>query len=506
MTEQNKKNLTSSLLQEEIINYSKKTDTSSVGKIISVGDGICTVYGLDKCMLGELVEFEDKTKGMVMNLNEDSVGIVLFSSKNNVCENQIVKRTNEVVKVPVGDEVLGRVIDPLGNPMDGLKKIEYKKYRPIERVAYGVMERKSVTTPLETGIKIIDLMIPIGRGQRELIIGDRQTGKTQIALDTIINQKNKNCYCIYVAIGQKDSSVVRFVEQLKKHDCLSYTTIINAPSSELDPIKYIAPYAGVTIAEEWMEQGKDVLIVYDDLSKHAVSYRTLCLLLKRSVGREAYPGDVFYLHSRLLERSCRLSDDLKGGSITALPIIETQNGDISAYIPTNVISITDGQIFLDTEMFNSNIRPSIDVGLSVSRVGSACQFPCMKNVSKSLKIEIANYNELKAFASFGSDLDKQTAKTLKHGKLITEILKQKPYEPLPFYKMVIEMFCVNSCLLDDMNLDEVQQFIDNLYSHIELEHKDMIEYLIKNKDFDEKFSDKLNKIIKDYYTLRVKED
>ena len=508
MSDKIKPSEVSQVLLEQLKGMSDNAHFDEVGSVLQVSDGVARIYGLRNAEANELLEFENGTMAIVMNLEEDNVGCVLLGPTSGIKEGMHVKRTGRIASIKVNDNMLGRVINPLGQAIDGKGEIDLTNSfeMPLDRKAPGVIYRQPVKEPLQTGLKAVDSMIPIGRGQRELIIGDRQTGKTQIALDTIINQKNKNCYCIYVAIGQKDSSVVRFVEQLKKHDCLSYTTIINAPSSELDPIKYIAPYAGVTIAEEWMEQGKDVLIVYDDLSKHAVSYRTLCLLLKRSVGREAYPGDVFYLHSRLLERSCRLSDDLKGGSITALPIIETQNGDISAYIPTNVISITDGQIFLDTEMFNSNIRPSIDVGLSVSRVGSACQFPCMKKVSKSLKIEIANYNELKAFASFGSDLDKQTAKTLKHGKLITEILKQKPYEPLPFYKMVIEMFCVNSCLLDDMNLDEVQQFIDNLYSHIELEHKDMIEYLIKNKDFDEKFSDKLNKIIKDYYTLRVKED
>ena len=377
-----KANEISALIKEQIKHYSHKIESDDVGTVITVGDGIATVYGLDKAMNSELLVFPHDVYGMVMNLNEDSVGAVLFGEDTLIEEGDIVKRTNKVIEVPVGDGLLGRVVNSLGQPIDGMGEIKYEKTRPIERIAPGVMTRKSVDVPLETGIKAIDAMIPIGRGQRELIIGDRQTGKTAIAIDTIINQKGKGVYCVYVAIGQKNSTVVQLVEKLKEHDALSYTTIVSATASELAPMQYIAPYAGVTMAEEWMEQGKDVLIIYDDLSKHAVAYRTLSLLLKRSPGREAYPGDVFYLHSRLLERACRLSKEYGGGSITALPIIETQAGDISAYIPTNVISITDGQIFLMSELFNAGQRPAIDSGLSVSRVGSSAQYKCMKQTAK----------------------------------------------------------------------------------------------------------------------------
>ena len=406
-----KTNEIAALIKQQIKNYAHKIESDDVGTVITVGDGIATVYGLDKAMLSELLIFPHDVYGMVMNLNEDSVGVILFGNDYLIEEGDIVKRTNRVVEVPVGDNLLGRVVNSLGQAIDGLGKIKYTKTRPIERIAPGVMNRKSVDTPLQTGIKAIDTMIPIGLGQRELIIGDRQTGKTAIAIDTIINQKDKNVLCVYVAIGQKNSTVAQIVEKLKEHDALKYTCIVSATASELAPLQYLAPYAGVSIAEEWMEQGKDVLIVYDDLSKHAVAYRTLSLLLKRSPGREAYPGDVFYLHSRLLERACRLNKENGGGSITALPIIETQAGDISAYIPTNVISITDGQIFLMSELFNSGQRPAIDSGLSVSRVGSAAQYKCIKQTSKALKIELASYNELQAFAKFGSDVDEVTKKT-----------------------------------------------------------------------------------------------
>ena len=392
-----KPNEISELIKEQIKNYSHKIETSDVGSVVTIGDGVSIVYGLDKAMLGELLEFPNNVYGMVLNLNEDSVGAVMLGSDQTIKEGDLVKRTGKVVEVPVGDGLLGRVVNALGQPIDGLGPITSSKKRPVERIAPGVMTRKSVDTPLQTGIKAIDAMIPIGRGQRELIIGDRQTGKTAIAIDTILNQKGKNVNCIYVAIGQKNSTVAHIVEKLRQNGALSYTTVVSATASELAPLQYLAPYSGVTIGEEWMEQGKDVLIVYDDLSKHAVAYRTMALLLRRAPGREAYPGDVFYLHSRLLERACKLDAKYGGGSITALPIIETQAGDISAYIPTNVISITDGQIFLMSELFNAGQRPAIDSGLSVSRVGSAAQFKAMKQVSGSLKIELASYHELQAF-------------------------------------------------------------------------------------------------------------
>lgn len=407
----------SALIKAQIKEYDHKVESKDVGTVITVGDGIALVYGLDQAMLGELLVFPDDVYGMVLNLEEDHVGAVLLGNDRGIKEGDMVKRTGRVVEVPVGDGLLGRVVNALGQPIDGLGEIKATKHRPVERIAPGVMKRKSVDTPLQTGITVIDAMIPIGRGQRELIIGDRQTGKTAIAIDTILNQKGKNCLCVYVAIGQKNSSVALIVEKLRVHGALSYTTVVSATASELAPLQYIAPYAGVTMAEEWMEQGKDVLIVYDDLSKHAVAYRTLSLLLKRSPGREAYPGDVFYLHSRLLERACKLAPEYGGGSITALPIVETQAGDISAYIPTNVISITDGQIFLMTELFNAGQRPAVDSGFSVSRVGSAAQIKAMKQVSGSLKIDLASYQELLAFSQFGSDLDESTKNVLHHGSI-----------------------------------------------------------------------------------------
>ena len=487
----------SALIKEQIKHYSQKTTSSDVGTVISVGDGIANIYGLDNAMLGELLEFPHDVYGMVMNLNEDSVGAVLLGEYVLVKEGDLVKRTGKVVEVPVGDALKGRVVNALGHPIDGKGPIKTEKMRPIERIAPGVMTRKSVDTPLETGIKAIDGMIPIGRGQRELIIGDRQTGKTAIAVDTIINQKGKNVLCIYVAIGQKTSTVVRVVEHLKQYGAMDYTTVVSATAAESDPMKYIAPYAGVTMGEEWMEQGKDVLIVYDDLSKHAVAYRTLSLLLKRAPGREAYPGDVFYLHSRLLERACRLSDEYGGGSITALPIIETQAGDISAYIPTNVISITDGQIFLVTDLFNAGQRPAIDSGLSVSRVGSSAQYKCMKQVSKSLKIELANYHELQSFSQFGSDLDEETKKTLAYGQALMEVLKQGQYQPMSFMRQVIELFSAKEHFLDDLALDNIHPFLDFLWNAMEREHKDMIRELQDKKAMSDEYMDNLRKVIKE---------
>lgn len=486
-----KANEISALIKEQIKHYSHKIESDDVGTVITVGDGIATVYGLDKAMNSELLVFPHDVYGMVMNLNEDSVGAVLFGEDTLIEEGDIVKRTNKVIEVPVGDGLLGRVVNSLGQPIDGMGEIKYEKTRPIERIAPGVMTRKSVDVPLETGIKAIDAMIPIGRGQRELIIGDRQTGKTAIAIDTIINQKGKGVYCVYVAIGQKNSTVVQLVEKLKEHDALSYTTIVSATASELAPMQYIAPYAGVTMAEEWMEQGKDVLIIYDDLSKHAVAYRTLSLLLKRSPGREAYPGDVFYLHSRLLERACRLSKEYGGGSITALPIIETQAGDISAYIPTNVISITDGQIFLMSELFNAGQRPAIDSGLSVSRVGSSAQYKCMKQTAKALKIELASYHELQAFSQFGSDLDEVTKRTLKHGDVLMEVLKQGQYSPMSFVDQTIEIFIAQNRYLDDLEIKDIRKFLDDVKAMLYKDYKDIIDEITEKKALSDELISKM---------------
>ncbi len=490
-----KSNEIANLIKKQIRNYAHKIESNDVGTVISVGDGIATVYGLDKAMLSELLEFPHGVYGMVMNLNEDSVGAILFGNDSLIEEGDLVKRTHQVVEVPVGDALLGRVVNALGQPIDGLGEIAAEKNRPIERIAPGVMTRKSVDVPLETGIKAIDTMIPIGRGQRELIIGDRQTGKTAIAVDTIINQKGKDVLCVYVAIGQKNSTVVQLVEKLKEFDAMSYTTVISATASELAPLLYIAPYAGVTIAEEWMERGKDVLIVYDDLSKHAVAYRTLSLLLKRSPGREAYPGDVFYLHSRLLERACRLNEECGGGSITALPIIETQAGDISAYIPTNVISITDGQIFLQSELFNAGQRPAIDSGLSVSRVGSSAQYKCIKQTAKALKIELASYRELQAFAQFGSDLDEVTKKTLIHGDVLMEVLKQNQYAPMDFVRQTVEIFTVQHRYLDSLSKEKVRTFLDRLWIHLKKDHADILEEIRTEKALSDTLVSRLKDVI-----------
>ena len=419
------------LIKAEIQGYESKLETDDVGTVITVGDGIALCYGLDQAMLGELLVFPNDVYGMVMNLNRDNVGAVLLGSDNQIEEGDTVKRTHKVVEVPVGDGLLGRVVNALGEPLDGKGAVPFTKTRPVERIAPGVMTRKSVDTPLETGIKAIDAMIPIGRGQRELIIGDRQTGKTAIALDTIINQKGKGVKCVYCAIGQKNSSVAVLVEKLRQMGCMDYVTIVSSSASESAPLQYIAPFAGMAMAEEWMEQGQDVLIVFDDLSKHAVAYRTLSLLLKRSPGREAYPGDIFYLHSRLLERACRLNKDYGGGSITALPIVETQAGDISAYIPTNVISITDGQIFLVTDAFAEGQRPAIDSGFSVSRVGSSAQIKAMKQVAGGLKIELASYREMLSFAQFGSDLDTSTKKILAYVATFMVCITQSQYSLYP---------------------------------------------------------------------------
>ncbi len=492
----------SALIKAQIKGYESKLETDDVGTVISVGDGIALCYGLDKAMLGELLVFPHDVYGMVMNLDREDVGAVLLGSDKEIMEGDTVKRTHRVVEVPVGDGLLGRVVNPLGQPLDEKGEVPYSKTRPIERIAPGVMTRKSVDTPLETGIKAIDAMIPIGRGQRELIIGDRQTGKTAIAMDTIINQKGKNVKCVYVAIGQKNSSVASLVAKLNELGCMDYVTVISASASESAPIQYIAPFAGMAMAEEWMEQGQDVLIVFDDLSKHAVSYRTLSLLLKRAPGREAYPGDIFYLHSRLLERACRLAPQYGGGSITALPIVETQAGDISAYIPTNVISITDGQIFLVVDLFNAGQRPAVDSGFSVSRVGGSAQLKAMKQVAGSLKIELASYREMLSFSQFGSDLDAATQKILSHGAVLMETLKQKQYAPFPWYRQVVELFAVKNRYLDSLQPKEVNPYLNDLYKFVESRHKDVIDMLIERKKFDDELTGLLTKAIEDFVATR----
>ena len=493
-----KANEISSLIKEQIKKYHHKMELLDTGKVMTVGDGVAMVHGLENAMLSELVLFDNGVYGMVLSLEEDAVGVVIFGDDSSIKEEDVVTRTNKIVEIPVGDNFLGRVVNPLGQPIDGLGPIESSKTRPIERIAPGVITRKSVDTPLQTGIKAIDSMIPIGRGQRELIIGDRQTGKTAIAVDTIINQKEQNMKCVYVAIGQKASTVAQVVEKLRVHGALDYTVVVVATASEMAPIQYIAPYAGVTLAEEWMEKGEDVLIVYDDLSKHAVAYRTLSLLLRRPAGREAYPGDVFYLHSRLLERAARLNKDYGGGSITALPIIETQAGDISAYIPTNVISITDGQIFLQADLFASGQRPAVDTGLSVSRVGSAAQIKAIKQVSGTLKIELANYRELQAFAQFGSDLDKSTKDVLNHGAKVYELLKQKQYDSMNVFDQVIELFTAKHRIIDDIDIESIQDYESSLVNYMNTNQKELMAELKEKKAISKELEEKLLKVIKEF--------
>ena len=475
----------SALIKEQIKSYRHKVDSNDVGTVVSVGDGIANVYGLEKAMLGELLLFPNDVYGMVMNLESDSVGVVLLGNDSLVKEGDLVNRTKQVMEVPVGENMLGRVVNSLGQPIDGLGEIKTNKTRPIEVIAPGVIKRKSVDTPLETGITMIDAITPIGRGQRELIIGDRQTGKTAIAIDTIINQKDKGVICIYVAIGQKNSTVAQIVDKLKKFKAMDYSIVVSASASEPAPLLYIAPYAGCAMAEEFMSQGKDVLIVYDDLSKHAVAYRALSLLLKRAPGREAYPGDVFYLHSRLLERACKLAPEFGGGSITALPIVETQSGDISAYIPTNVISITDGQIFLQTDLFNAGQRPAIDSGLSVSRVGGDAQFKATKQVARSLKIELASYLEMKSFSQFGSDLDASTLAILKHGEALMSVLKQNQYSVYQLDKQVFDLFVAKNKFLDDLDKNDVRKDLDEAYQVFKATHQDVLDNINKNKEISE---------------------
>lgn len=494
----------SALIKEQIKNYHAKIDSSDVGTVVTVGDGIALIYGLDNAMLGESLLFPHDVYGMVMNLEEDHVGAVLLGDDKLIKEGDTVKRTKQVMEVPVGDEMLGRVVNALGQPIDGNGEIKSKKPRPIERIAPGVITRKSVDTPLETGITAIDAITPIGRGQRELIIGDRQTGKTAIAIDTIINQKGKGVLCIYVAIGQKNSTVAQIVDRLKAFGAMEYTMVMAATASEPAPMLYIAPYAGCAIAEEWMEQGKDVLIIYDDLSKHAVAYRALSLLLKRSPGREAYPGDVFYLHSRLLERACKLSKEYGGGSITALPIVETQSGDISAYIPTNVISITDGQIFLTTDLFNGGQRPAIDSGLSVSRVGGAAQFKATKQVARSLKIDLANFQEMKSFSQFGSDLDKSTLAILKHGEVLLQVLRQPQYKVRSLSKQVFELYLAKEKYLDELDISLVRKTLEESYEYLLNNHANILKDIDEKKEITEDNEKALRKAIKDYFDIQNK--
>ena len=488
----------SSVIKEQIKQYKSELEVSDVGTVIQVADGIARVHGLAKAMQGELLEFPGDVYGMVLNLEEDNVGVVLLGDSKSISEGDTVKTTGRVVEVPVGDAMLGRVVNALGQPIDGKGPIQTDKYRKIERVASGVIARKSVDTPLQTGIKAIDAMVPIGRGQRELIIGDRQTGKTAIAIDTIINQKGQGVYCIYVAIGQKASTVANIVKTLEEYGAMDYTTIVASTASELAPLQYIAPYSGCAIGEEWMEAGKDVLVVYDDLSKHAAAYRTLSLLLKRAPGREAYPGDVFYLHSRLLERAARLSDELGGGSLTALPIIETQAGDVSAYIPTNVISITDGQIYLETEMFNSGFRPAINAGLSVSRVGGAAQIKAIKKIAAPIRTELAQYRELAAFAQFGSELDADTKEKLAQGERIKEVLKQPQYKPMPVEYQVIIIYAVTRKFLIDIPTDAIGRFETELFAFIDTKYPQIPQAIRETKVMSEETEKELVNAINEF--------
>ena len=488
----------SSVIKDQIKRYAAQMEVSDVGTVIQVADGIARVHGLENAMQGELLEFPGEVYGMVLNLEEDNVGAVLLGNHKNVNEGDIVKTTGRVVEVPVGDALLGRVVNALGQPVDGKGPIATDKYRQIEKVASGVITRKSVDTPLQTGIKAIDSMVPIGRGQRELIIGDRQTGKTAIALDTIINQKGQNVKCIYVAIGQKASTVANIVKTLEEFGAMAYTTVVVATASELAPLQYIAPYSGCAIGEEWMENGEDVLVIYDDLSKHAVAYRTLSLLLKRPPGREAYPGDVFYLHSRLLERAARMNEEYGGGSLTALPIIETQAGDVSAYIPTNVISITDGQIYLETEMFNAGFRPAVNAGLSVSRVGGAAQIKAMKKIAAPIRVELAQYRELAAFAQFGSDLDADTKEKLAQGERIKEILKQPQYKPMPVQYQVMIIYAATNKYLLDVEVEDITRFEEEFFVFIDTKYPEIPASIAETKVISEEMEDRLKKAIVEF--------
>ena len=496
----------SKILKEEIKNFGSDSEITEVGQVLSIGDGIARIYGLDNVQAGEMVMFDDGTRGMALNLEDDNVGVVLFGSDANIKEGDTVKRTNSIVDVPVGKELLGRVVDALGNPIDGKGNIESQNRSRIEVKAPGIIPRKSVSEPMQTGLKAIDSLIPIGRGQRELIIGDRQTGKTAIAIDTIINQKSinesgdesKKLYCIYVGIGQKRSSIAQTVKALEDAGAMEYTTVVAATASDAAPLQFLAPYTGCSMGEYFRDNGMHALIIYDDLSKQAVAYRQMSLLLRRPPGREAFPGDVFYLHSRLLERAAKMNDENGGGSLTALPVIETQANDVSAFIPTNVISITDGQIFLETELFNQGIRPAVNVGLSVSRVGSAAQTKAMKKVAGSIKLELAQYREMAAFAQFGSDLDASTQKLLNRGSKHTELLKQNQYSPMTIAEQVVSIFTGVNGYLDDLELNQIRDFEKDLFELIKSSHSDIIESINSSGDLNDDASSKLTSIIEEF--------
>ncbi len=496
----------SKILKEEIKNFGSDSEITEVGQVLSIGDGIARIYGLDNVQAGEMVMFDDGTRGMALNLEDDNVGVVLFGSDANIKEGDTVKRTNSIVDVPVGKELLGRVVDALGNPIDGKGNIESQNRSRIEVKAPGIIPRKSVSEPMQTGLKAIDSLIPIGRGQRELIIGDRQTGKTAIAIDTIINQKSinesgdetKKLYCIYVGIGQKRSSIAQTVKALEDAGAMEYTTVVAATASDAAPLQFLAPYTGCSMGEYFRDNGMHALIIYDDLSKQAVAYRQMSLLLRRPPGREAFPGDVFYLHSRLLERAAKMNDENGGGSLTALPVIETQANDVSAFIPTNVISITDGQIFLETELFNQGIRPAVNVGLSVSRVGSAAQTKAMKKVAGSIKLELAQYREMAAFAQFGSDLDASTQKLLNRGSKLTELLKQNQYSPMTIAEQVVSIFTGVNGYLDDLELNQIRDFEKDLFELIKSSHLDIIESINSSGDLNDDTSSKLTSIIEEF--------
>jgi F-type H+-transporting ATPase subunit alpha len=499
----------SAILRRQLSGFEKEVDIYDVGTVLQVGDGIARVYGLSKVMASELIEFPGNTYGMVLNLEEDNIGAVIFGESSHIKEGDIVKRTKRLASMPVGDQMLGRVINPLGEPLDGKGPIKTEKFLPLERKALGVIQRQPVKEPLQTGLKAIDGMIPIGRGQRELIIGDRQTGKTAIAVDTIINQKYthtekarrdgvKPVYCIYVAVGQKGSTVAQVVSKLEEQGALEYTTIVQATASDSAPMQFIAPYAGATLGEFFRDSGRHALVIYDDLSKHAQAYRQMSLLLRRPPGREAYPGDVFYLHSRLLERASKLSDELGGGSLTALPVIETQAGDVSAYIPTNVISITDGQIYLEPSLFNSGVRPAINVGISVSRVGGNAQIKAMKKVAGRLRLDLAQYRELEAFAKFGSDLDKATQQQLRRGSRLVELLKQGQFVPMPVEKQVVSIFVGTNGYLDEIPLEDVQRFEKELLEMVEMKHGDVLTEIAEKKDLSDQLQQKLHSLAKDF--------
>jgi len=496
----------SKILKEEIKNFGSESEITEVGQVLSIGDGIARIYGLDNVQAGEMVLFGDGTKGMALNLEDDNVGVVLFGTDSNIKEGDTVKRTNAIVDVSVGKELLGRVVDALGNPIDGKGNISSETRSRIEVKAPGIIPRKSVSEPMQTGLKAIDSLIPIGRGQRELIIGDRQTGKTAIAIDTIINQKtinesddeSKKLYCIYVGIGQKRSSIAQTVKTLEDAGAMEYTTVVAATASDAAPLQFLAPYTGCSMGEYFRDNGMHALIIYDDLSKQAVAYRQMSLLLRRPPGREAFPGDVFYLHSRLLERAAKMNDENGGGSLTALPVIETQANDVSAFIPTNVISITDGQIFLETELFNQGIRPAVNVGLSVSRVGSAAQTKAMKKIAGSIKLELAQYREMAAFAQFGSDLDASTQKLLNRGSKLTELLKQNQYSPMTIAEQVVSIFAGVNGYLDDLDLNKIRDFEKDLYELIKSSHSDIIEKVNTSGDLDDDTSSKLQSIIEEF--------